>query len=146
MLPALSVAVQITVFVPALVVSSAPQLWDATPERLSLALAVTVALPPDCTGLGLTTGLSVGAVLSTLTLYVALPRLPARSAQFALRVCWPSPLDVLVVMQLAESMPLPAASSAQFQLTVTSLEFQPALLAAGDWLGLATGAVLSCSA
>ena len=59
----------------------------------------------------------------------------------ALRVCRPSPLEALLVVQLAVSTPAPA--SAQFQLTVTSVLFQPKLLRAGDTLGLAVGGVRS---
>src|SRR5207247_132892 len=68
---------------------------------------------------------------------------PTRSLQLALNGSVPSPLDVLLLVQLAGSRPLPPALSLQFQLTVTSLLFQPAPLAVGDWLGAATGAVTS---
>jgi hypothetical protein len=53
----------------------------------------------------------------------------------------PSLLEVLLVVQLAGSMPRPL--SVQCQLTVTSLLFQPAALAAGDCTGLAAGGVRS---
>jgi hypothetical protein len=66
-LPALSVAVQITLLTPAVLVSSAPQLCVATPEIVSIAPGAAVAAAPCATGLGLTIGLSVGALLSTLT-------------------------------------------------------------------------------
>jgi len=59
----------------------------------------------------------------------------------AVRVWTPSPLEALLVVQLAGSTP--AAVSVQFQETVTSLVFQPAALAVGDWLGLAVGGVVS---
>ena len=69
---------------------------------------------------------------------------PARSLQVALNtILLPSPDDVLLVVQLAESIPEPPALSAQFQVTVTSELFQPARLADGDWDGLAVGAVIS---
>jgi hypothetical protein len=64
--PALSVAVQVTVFVPTVFVDKAPQLWLATPEPVSVAPALAVAVPLRKTGLGDTLGDSVGAVLSIL--------------------------------------------------------------------------------
>ena len=42
-------------------------------------------------------GLIVGAVLSTLTVYEALPWLPGRSLQVAFSGSVPSPLEVLLV-------------------------------------------------
>lgn len=66
--------------------------------------------------------------------------LSATSLQVALRVSVPSPLLVLLVVQLAASIIAPV--KVEFQLTVTSvLLFQQAPLAAGLWLGLALGAV-----
>ena len=50
----------------------------------------------------------------------------------------PSPADVLLVVQLAGSMPEPPAS-VQFHVTVTSVLFQPAT-ALGDCVGPAVGA------
>ena len=56
-------------------------------------------------------------------------------------------LLMLLVVQLAGSMPLTnpelVTGSLQFQLTVTLLLFQPEGAAAGDWVGLATGAAVS---
>jgi hypothetical protein len=74
-LPALSVAVHVTLFVPGVLVSSAPQLALAMPESASVAFGLAVALWPTRTGVGLTTGLSVGAVASrlTVTLWLAVP-------------------------------------------------------------------------
>ena len=73
--------------------------------------------------------------------------LPARSLQVALRLMVPEPLLTLLVVQLAGSMPLMdpelVEGSLQFQVTVTLLLFQPEGAAAGDWVGLATGAVVS---
>jgi hypothetical protein len=69
--PALSVAVQITVFAPAEVVVTEPHDCDATPEPpTSDAPALADAAPLSKTGFGLTAGLKLGAVVSTL--YVAL--------------------------------------------------------------------------
>jgi hypothetical protein len=80
LLPAPSVAVQVTVRVPAALVSTAPQLTEATPETASEASAVAVAAPPTKTGLGVTTGESVGPVLSNLIVRVCgCSLLPARS-------------------------------------------------------------------
>ena len=76
-------------------------------------------------------------------MYVLLAVLPAISLQLADSVIAPWPDETLLVVQLAVSMPEPPTLSAQFQVTVTSLLFQPASLAAGDWVGLAVGGVLS---
>ena len=86
---------------------------------------------------------TAGLVLSTLTVEDALPVLPATSLQVALSGRLPSPDETLLVVQLAVSIPEPPALSAQFQVTVTSLLFQPAPLAAGDRAGLAVGAMAS---
>jgi len=55
--------------------------------------------------------LTVGAVVSTLTVADAVPVLPARSVQVALSVRVPSPLLVLLVVQRAGSIPSPPAGS-----------------------------------
>jgi hypothetical protein len=55
----------------------------------------------------------------------------------------PSPDDVDVVVQFALSIPEPPALSLQFQLTVTSVLFQPAPFAAGLRVGAAVGATTS---
>src|SRR5207249_3354565 len=102
---------------------------------------MSVVFQPAALGAGDCVGLATGGVLSSLTVWDALPRLPALSLQVAVRVCTPSPLEVLLVVQLAASTP--AAASVQFQVTVTSLVFQPAALAWGDRLGLAAGGVVS---
>src|SRR6266513_6520983 len=65
-LPAISVAVQVTVLTPTVFVDSVPQLWVAIPEPLSVAPALAVALPFRKTGFGDTLGARVGAVLSIL--------------------------------------------------------------------------------
>ncbi len=68
------------------------------PESASAQLKSTVTSPlyqPAALGALLAAALTLGAVLSTLTVALALPWLPARSAQLALRLCWPSPLLVL---------------------------------------------------
>ncbi len=63
--------------------------------------------------------------------------------QVASKVMVPSPDEVLLVVQLAESIPEPPVLSVQFHVTVTSALFQPAPLAAGDCVGKAVGGVLS---
>jgi len=66
-LPALSVAEHDTVFAPTLNESTEPQDGrPATPERLSVALAVTVADPCNKTGFGVTDPDTTGFVLSNL--------------------------------------------------------------------------------
>jgi hypothetical protein len=59
------VAVHVTDLVPGELVTSAPQLCDAMPERVSAAPALAVAAVFTRTGLGLTEGFRVGRVLST---------------------------------------------------------------------------------
>ena len=59
------------------------------------------------------------------------------------KVSVPSPDEVDEVVQLQRSMPTPPALSVQFQFTVTSVLFQPAPLAAGDWVGAAVGGIAS---
>ena len=82
--PALSVALHVTVFTPGLVVSTAPQLWLATPDpgvgSVAFGEAVTPVWPTT-TVLLLSVGLSVGAVLSSLnvTLTGGLSSVPAAS-------------------------------------------------------------------
>ena len=86
----------------------------------------------------------VGFVLSTVTCAEALPVLPARSLHEPVTViAEPSPDDVVLVVHALVSMPEPPELSAQFQLTVTSVLFQPSALASGDCVGLADGAALS---
>ena len=75
---------------------------------------------------------SVGAVLSTFTEYEAFPVLPAKSLQVAVtEIAGPWPDETVLVLQLARSIPDPPALSVQFQVTVTSVVFQPAPLAGG---------------
>ena len=68
---------------------------------------------------------------------------PARSLQVAVSVISPSPDEVLLMVQLAGSIPEPPVLSAQFHVTVTSLLFQPLAFAAGDCVGEAVGGVVS---
>jgi hypothetical protein len=79
--PALSVAVQLTDFVPTEFVTSAPQPCEARPESASASPELTVAVPLRITGLGLTAGVKVGAVLSIFTVTTLLRSLvlPAAS-------------------------------------------------------------------
>src|SRR5690606_24655739 len=72
---------------------------------------------------GACVGLAVGDIVSapTFTEYMAFPTLPARSAQVAVSVTAASSPAVLVVVQLAVSIPLPCAPSVQFQTMTTSL-------------------------
>jgi len=67
---------------------------------------------------------------------------PFASWQVALNTIVPCPVEVLdagqfeavAAVRAAPSVPIP-----QFQVTVTSVLFQPAPFAAGDWVGTATG-------
>ena len=82
---------------------------------------------------------TTGFVLSTLTVYDAVPVMPATFAQVAVSVSVPSPLDVLVVVQWPGS--IAASAPDQCQVTTTSVLFQPFAFGAGAWVGAATGAV-----
>ncbi len=81
MLPALSVAVQETVLLPTLDVSTAPQLAEAMSDKLSEAFGEAVAVPPSKTGFGATVGASVGAVASRLTVTLSEDVPPALVAE-----------------------------------------------------------------
>src|SRR4051812_5675452 len=148
-LPALSDPVSVLDFTPT-VATSVPVTLALTgelpgPERLSVTTAVTLTLcAPAKTKDRDAPQVSAGAVLSTLRVRDAVPALPLRSAQIALSpIAGPSPEDVLDVVQLPESIPVPPLSSDQFQVTVTSLLFHPPAFAAGDWVGEEVGAVVS---
>ena len=126
----MSVAVQVTVFEPTLLVSKAPQPCEAIPERLSVAPVLAVALPLSRAGFGETLEINVGTVLSILMpLAVASAlTLPALSAQVPAADCpAPSLLNVTGVLQLA----MPDRVSEPLKLTPTSVLFQPLALAPG---------------
>ena len=84
---------------------------------------------------------TVGAVLSTFTVKLAVPTFPASSVQLAVSVIVPSPLELLWVVQLLGS--IVERGSVQFQSTVTSLLFQPLAFGPGCATGLATGGAVS---
>ena len=65
---------------------------------------------------------------------------PDVSAHEAVTVIVPSPLEGLVVVQWLVS--IGALVADQFQVTRTSVLFQPLSFAAGSWIGAATGAVV----
>ncbi len=114
--PALSVAVQLTVLVPTVLVRTAPQLCVAIPEPVSVAPAVAVAVPLRRTGLGDTLGDNVGAVLSILIgPKLVLAELPTLSVAVPVAVNVPSVLKTWSAGQ--EAMPLPL--SVQVKCTVT---------------------------
>ena len=82
--PALSDTVQVTDLGPTLDVSSAPHNGEpTTPDRLSVALLVTIAAPFKTTGFGLTEAVTAGSVLSYLKAAEAVVAdgLPALSVQ-----------------------------------------------------------------
>src|SRR4051794_6295294 len=93
--PARSVAVQVTVWSPIVLVSIAPQLDVATPDAASVAFGAALT-PVWCNVTGPTAGLSVGGVRSTLnaTCLMALA-LPLASWLPAYSVCTPSALTLL---------------------------------------------------
>ena len=68
---------------------------------------------------------------------------PAKSLHVADSRIVPSPEEVLDVVQFAGSIPEPPTSSPQFQVTFTSLAFQPALFTAGTCVGDAVGGIVS---
>src|SRR5262245_4192609 len=98
------------------------------PERLSLALATTVALPPNGTGFGLTTGLRVGVVKSMLMPVCVLDALlPALSVHVPIAL-WLTPS--LLMFWLTLVLAAPEVASPHVQFTVTALLFQPLAFAA----------------
>jgi hypothetical protein len=114
------------------------------PTSVPLKLTVTFVLfHPAAFAAGEAAASAVGFVLSTFTVWDALPVFPATSLHVAFRVSVPSPEEVELVVQFAASIPDPPALSDQFHVTVTSVLVHPFVLAAGDWVGEAVGAVVS---
>ena len=146
-LPATSVAVQVSDFAPVVVVFTGPHEEDAIPEppvSVAFALAVTEApyrtrVPPI---VGESVGASTGATVSTLTVVAAVRVLPATSLHDAVSTWVPWPLLVDVAGRPAGSTPEPSVS-VQLQLTVTGALFHPAPFATGACVGVATGAMPS---
>src|SRR3954453_20060992 len=82
---------------------------------------------------------TVGLVLSTLTVVSSVAELPALSVAVPWTFCAaPSPLVTGAVQEA-----VPESLSVQVKVTVTSLLFQLRVLAAGAWVWLMPGAVLS---
>ena len=71
LLPAASVARQVSRFAPAVAVTGASQDCTATPEPVSVAAGTAVAALPTATGSGETDGASAGAVASRRTVMPA---------------------------------------------------------------------------
>src|SRR5262245_45599220 len=91
-LPALSVAVQRTVWAPAEDVETPAQLCDATPAPPSVAFGVAAAVAPRYVGIGLIVGASAGPVVSTSQANCAgvSSPWPARSIARTVKVWLPS--------------------------------------------------------
>ena len=77
--PATSLAVHVTVKVPTALVTTGPQLWEATPDIASEAFALAVAVPLRTTGFGVTVGLRTGGVVSMKMKSLTVVWFPARS-------------------------------------------------------------------
>ncbi len=115
-LPALSVAVQVTVFEPTVFVETDPQDWEAISDPVSVTTGVTVAVPFKYTGLGETLAVRLGAVLSILIRpKLALAVFPALSVAEPVAVNTPSALKTWSAGHEAT----PLSASAQVKRTVT---------------------------
>src|SRR5690242_12640824 len=115
---------------------------DRTPERPSWSAQVNVAVTSVLNqplSFALADRLTVGLVLSTLTVVSSVAELPALSVAVPWTFCAPPSPFVTGPVQLAMPEPL----SVQVKVTVTSLLFQLRVLAAGAWVWLMPGAVLS---
>src|SRR5205823_1401755 len=143
-LPALSVTVAVAVRpLPSPVMVDGPG-QATTPDRLSAQVQVMVTSPryqPAALAAGAAWPTMVGAVLSTLiAATVAEAALPAASVAVPV-TGWFLPSVATVVGAVHEATP--DTASAQVKVTVTLPLFQPLVLAAGAWVWLMVGAVLS---
>src|SRR6476659_3650822 len=139
-LPARSVAVQLTALLPAVLATGVPQLDDARPDSPSAALGDAVAVPFSSTGFGDTIGASVGAVPSrlTVTVWVLVP-----PSLVALQLTtWPGVSELIVVGAHGAEV-IADSSSVTDQFTVTSLVYHPSLPNGPSMWGATTGAVSS---
>jgi hypothetical protein len=110
------------------------QLAGSIPEPASVqfqAIDTSLRYQPLLPAVPVTTGLSAGGVLSTLTVVDAVPLFPATSKHVALNGIEPSPEEVDEVVQSVGSIEFGSAAI-QFHVTVTSVLFQPAAFGAGD--------------
>src|SRR5207247_1534292 len=115
----------------------------STPDRLSAheKLTSTSALyQPSALAARSAAALMVGGVLSMLTVAGSLAELPALSSAVPATDCSaPSVVTDFGLVQEAT----PETPSAHVNVMVTSVLFQPTVLAAGDWLCVIVGGVLS---
>jgi hypothetical protein len=117
------VAVQVTLLAPSLLVSGVAQLWVATPDVASAALALAVALPLSATGLGDTLGAKLGAVVSRLSV-TDCALVPPRLVAVQVNVV---PAMSLVMLVAPQPLVFEMVDSASLtvQETPTSLVYQP---------------------
>ena len=86
---------------------------------------------------------SIGAVLSILTVRLAVALLPAASVQVVLTIC--PAVSAVSVTEVTVQVGVETASVA-VKVTVTLLLFQPLALVVGDWLLVMVGGVMSSAA
>ena len=141
--PALSTAMPVNDRLATSVVTSIGGGHEATPEVVSLhskRMVTLVSFQPSAPGGGEIEPTMVGGVLSMLSVAVAVAPLPARSVAAPLTF-W-SPPSVVAVTGGGQAT-TPESASLQAKLTVTSPEFQPLALAAGNREAISEGDVLS---
>ena len=143
--PALSVAVHLTVRVPTVAVVMASHEAEASPEPpVSAAPGVALADAPSSRVAG-TLGARVGATRSMRTVVAGeVARFPALSVHVA--VTDPVVVTTRLVVQRVGSTPEPTSDHSHVR--VTGDEFQPSAFGAGTRVGAAasTGAEMSCGA
>src|SRR6266540_3957414 len=145
LLPALSVAVPDAEFVPLLLsVTASGQV--AIPDRLSPQVKWTFTGPvyqPLLPTVPLTIDpVMLGAVLSSLTVTLSVPTLPAVSVAEP-STSWPAVSVETVTGAVTLATPDPASSSLAVNVTVVSLLFQPFAFAVGLSVCVTVGAMLS---
>src|SRR4051812_23320482 len=144
-LPALSVTVPLAVLAP-LPDSTTGSGQVATPDRPSEQVKVTVTGPeyqPLAVLVPLVTApVMVGLVLSSLTVTVSVPTLPAVSLAVPMTT-WPAVSVVIVTGAVVLATPDPLSSSLAVKVTVTSPLFQSSAFGLGDRLCSTAGATLS---
>src|SRR6185295_8302902 len=142
-LPALSVAVPRTIWFAPSDDTTCGGGHDAMPDRSSAQTKVTVAFwptHPAAFGGGATVAAIVGAVLSMLSVTLAVAVLPALSVAVPDTICpWPS---VLTTRDGGHDA-MPDPESLHVKATCTSVRFQPAPLGTGDAAAVMVGGTVS---
>ena len=140
--PASSIAVPLKDFAtPPVVVTLIGAGQVATPDNASVQVKVIVTGPVlmPLTGVGVTTAVIVGGVLSILTVMLTVAELPALSLTVPVTTVVPSAVTVTGGSQVST----PESASEVLNETVTLVLFQPFALGAGDAVAVIVGGVLS---